>query len=150
MMQLAPVKTLQRIFAESRTIAVVGLSPKTNRPSNQVALYMQQAGFRIIPVNPGQTEILGEACYPDLQSIPEPVDVVDIFRRPEQVEPVVRDAIAINAKVIWMQQGIVNVEAAMIAEQAGLTVIMDRCLKVDHIQFARGQKPEGRGKDQEL
>lgn len=150
MMQLAPVKTLQRIFAESRTIAVVGLSPKTNRPSNQVALYLQQAGFRIIPVNPGQTEILGEPCYPDLQSIPEPVDVVDIFRRSEQVEPVVRDAIAINAKVIWMQQGIVNVEAATIAEQAGLTVIMDRCLKVDHMQFARGQKPEDRGQNLEL
>jgi len=135
MIQLAPVQTLQRIFAESRTIAVVGLSPKTNRPSNQVALYLQQAGFRIIPVNPGQAEILGEPCYPDLQSIPEPVDVVDIFRRSEQVEPVVRDAIAISAKVIWMQQGIVNVEAATIAEQAGLTVIMDRCMKVDHRQY---------------
>ncbi len=149
-MQLAPVKTLQRIFAASRTIAVVGLSPKTNRPSNQVALYLQQAGFRIIPVNPGQTEILGEPCYPDLQSIPEPVDVVDIFRRSEQVEPVVRDAIAISAKVIWMQQGIVNVEAAAIAEQAGLTVIMDRCMKVDHMQFIRGQKPEDIGQNLEL
>lgn len=147
-MQLAPIKTLQRIFAESRTIAVVGLSPKTNRPSNQVALYLRQAGFRIIPVNPGQTEILGEPCYPELQSIPEPVDVVDIFRRSEQVEPVVRDAIAISAKVIWMQQGIVNVEAAMIAEQAGLTVIMDRCLKVDHMQYAN-QKPEDRRQNSE-
>jgi predicted CoA-binding protein len=137
MMQLASVETLQRIFAENRSIAVVGLSPKTNRPSNQVALYLQQAGYRIIPVNPGQAEILGEPCYPDLQSIPGPVDVVDIFRRSEQVEPVVRDAIAIGAKVVWMQQGIVNVEAAAIGEQAGLTVIMDRCLKVDHIQFAK-------------
>ena len=136
MMQLAPVETLQRIFAESCNIAVVGLSPKTNRSSNQVALYLQQAGYRIIPVNPGQAKILGEPCYPDLQSIPGPVDVVDIFRRSEQVEPVVRDAIAIGAKVVWMQQGIVNVEAATIAEQAGMTVIMDRCLKVDHMQFA--------------
>ena len=135
MMQLAPVETLQRIFAESRNIAVVGLSPKTNRPSNQVALYLQQAGYRIIPVNPGQAKILGEPCYPDLQSIPGPVDVVDIFRRSEQVEPVVRDAIAIGAKVVWMQQGIVNVEAATIAEQAGLIVIMDRCLKVDHMKY---------------
>ncbi len=134
-MQLAPVKILQRIFAESRRIAVVGLSPKENRPSNQVALYLQQAGYTIIPVNPGQTEILGEKCYPDLQSIPEPVDVVDIFRRPDQVEPVVRDAVAIGAKVVWMQQGIVNAGAARIAEQAGLTVIMDRCMKVDHMQF---------------
>ena len=137
MMQLAPVETLQRIFAASKTIAVVGLSPKTNRPSNQVALYMQKAGYRIIPVNPGQTGILGETCYPDLQSIPEPVDVVNIFRRPELVKPIVRDAVAIGAKVVWMQQGIVNEEAAKIAEQAGLTVIMDRCFKVDHMQFAK-------------
>ncbi|MBW2328776.1 MAG: CoA-binding protein [Deltaproteobacteria bacterium] len=150
MIQLAPVQTLQRIFAENHTIAVVGLSPKINRPSNQVALYLQQAGYRIIPVNPGQAEILGEPCYPDLQSIPEPVDVVDIFRRSEHVEPVVRDAIAIGAKVVWMQQGIVNVEAATIAEQAGLSVIMDRCMKVDHRQFTRGQKPEDRGQNLEL
>lgn len=148
MMQLAPVKTLQRIFAETRNIAVVGLSPKTNRPSYQVALYLQQAGYRIIPVNPGQTEILGEPCYPDLQSISELVDVVDIFRRPEQVEPVVLDAIAIGVKVVWMQQGIVNVEAATIAEQAGLTVIMDRCMKVDHMQHAI-QKPEDRRQNSE-
>ena len=137
MMQLAPVEILQRIFVESKSIAVVGLSPKTNRPSNQVALYLQQAGYRIIPVNPGQTEILGEKCYPDLQAIPEPVDVVDIFRRADQVEPVVRDAVAIGTKVVWMQQGIINEEAAKIAEQAGLTVIMDRCMKVDHMQFAK-------------
>jgi len=136
MMHLAPVEILQRIFAESRTIAVVGLSPKTNRPSNQVALYMQHAGYRIIPVNPGQTMILGETCYPDLQSIPEQVDVVDIFRRPELVEPIVLDAVTIGAKVVWMQQGIVNEEAAKVAEQAGLTVLMDRCMKVDHMQFA--------------
>jgi predicted CoA-binding protein len=148
MIQLAPVQTLQRIFAESHTIAVVGLSPKTYRPSNQVALYLQRAGYRIIPVNPGQAEILGEPCYPDLQSIPEPVDVVDIFRRSEQVEPVVRDAIAIGAKVVWMQQGIVNVEAATIAEQAGLSVIMDRCMKVDHRQYAI-QKPEDRKQNSE-
>jgi len=144
MMQLTPVDILQRIFAESRSIAVVGLSPKADRPSNQVALYLQQAGYRIIPVNPGQTEILGEPCYPGLQSIPETVDVVDIFRRADQVEPVVRDAVAIGAKVVWMQQGIVNDAAAAIGEQAGLTVIMDRCMKVDHMQFA-SQKPEDRG-----
>lgn len=135
MIQLAPVKILQRIFAECMTIAVVGLSPKTNRPSNQVALYMQKAGYRIIPVNPGQKSILGETCYPDLQSIPEPVEMVNIFRRSDRVVPVVRDAVAINAKVVWMQQGIVNYEAAEIADQSGLTVIMDRCLKDDHIHF---------------
>ena len=136
MMQIAPVKELQRIFAECQTIAVVGLSPKANRPSNQVALYLQQAGYTIIPVNPGQTEILGEPCYPDLCSIPGSVDVVDIFRRAEQVEPIARDAVAIGARVLWMQQGIVNNRAAEIAEQGGLSVIMDRCMKVDHRQFA--------------
>lgn len=136
MIQLAPVATLQQIFSTYTTIAVVGLSPKTNRPSNQVASYLQQVGYRIIPVNPGQSSILGEQCYPDLQSIPEPVEVVDIFRRADQVEPIVRDAIAIGARVIWMQQGIVNEEAAALAVQAGLTVIMDRCMKVDHLQYA--------------
>lgn len=140
MMQPAPVELLQRIFAESSSIAVVGLSPKTNRPSNQVARYLQQAGYRVIPVNPGQSEILGEQCYPDLSSIPGPVDVVDIFRRADQVEPIARAAVAIGAKVLWMQQGIINEEAARVAEQAGLTVIMDRCMKVDHMQFA-GRKP---------
>ena len=136
MMQMAPVQELQQIFAQSRTIAVVGLSPKPHRPSNQVALYLQQAGYTIIPVNPGQEEILGQVCYPDLLSIPGPVDVVDVFRRADQVEPIARDAIAIGAKVLWMQQGIVNVRAAEIAARAGLTVIMDRCMKVDHLQFA--------------
>ncbi len=135
-MQLAPIETIKKILAECNKIAVVGLSPKAGRPSNQVALYMQQVGFDIIPVNPGQNEILGEVCYPDLLSIPERVDVVDIFRRSDHVEPVVRDAIAIGAKVVWMQQGIVNEDAARLAEEAGLTVIMDRCLKVDHMQFA--------------
>jgi predicted CoA-binding protein len=146
MMQLAPIETLTRIFKESSVIAVIGLSPKTQRPSNMVARYLQQAGYRIIPVNPGQTEILGETCYPDLAAVPEKVDVVDIFRRADQVEPIVRDAVAVGAKVIWMQQGIVNEAAARIAEQAGLTVIMDRCMKVDHMQFggkaAGAIKPE--------
>jgi predicted CoA-binding protein len=136
MMELAPVVALQRIFARSRRIAVVGLSPKTSRPSHQVAAYLQRAGYTIIPVNPGQSEILGERCYPDLLSIPEPVDVVNIFRRADQVEPIVLDAVNIGAGVIWMQQGIVNNEAAEIGRRSGLTVIMDRCIKVDHMQFA--------------
>ena len=135
MIHLAPLKILHRIFSESRIIAVVGLSPKIHRPSNEVALYMQEAGYKIIPVNPGQTRILGEKCYPDLQSIPGPVDMVNIFRRPDLVEPIVRDAVTIGAKIVWMQQGIVNEEAAEIAEKEGLTVIMDRCLKIDHMQF---------------
>ena len=136
MMQLAPIATLRQIFSTYTTIAVVGLSPKATRPSNEVASYLQQAGYRIIPINPGQNTILGEQCYPDLHAVPEPVEVVDIFRRADQVLPVVRDAVAIGARVIWMQQGIVNEEAAELAVQAGLTVIMDRCMKVDHFQYA--------------
>jgi len=143
MMDLAPVKELKRIFSRYHTIAVVGLSPKTDRPSHQVAAYFQRAGYRIIPVNPGRSEILGRTCYPDLRAIPEPVEVVDIFRRPDQVVPIVRDAVSIGAQVVWMQQGIINEEAAGIAEQAGLTVIMDRCMKVDHARFA-GQSPSGK------
>jgi len=136
MIALPPVEKLRKIFAETKNIAVVGLSPKENRPSHQVARYLLEAGYRIIPVNPGQEEILGRKCYPDLLSIEERVDVVDIFRRADQVEPIVRDAVSIGARVVWMQQGIVNEQAAVLAENAGLTVIMDRCMKVDHMQFA--------------
>lgn len=131
-----PALTLvKEVLHTARTIAVVGFSPKENRPSNLVGCYLVQAGFRVIPVNPAHNEICGLKCYPDLVSIPEPVDVVDIFRRSEDVLPVVKEAIAIKAKVIWMQQGIINQEAAELAEGAGLIVIMDRCIKVDHMQF---------------
>ncbi|MCB2182520.1 MAG: CoA-binding protein [Desulfobulbaceae bacterium] len=129
---LANFTEIKNILQNSQTIAVVGLSPKESRPSNMVARYLQEVGYKIIPVNPGQTEILGETCYRNLLDIREPVDVVDIFRRPEDVLPVVADAIKIKAKVIWMQEGIINEEAARLARQNGLTVIMDRCLKVDH------------------
>lgn len=132
---LTDKKEIHEILTNSRTIAVVGLSPKDSRPSNQVARYLQEAGYRVIPVNPGQTEILGEKCYASLLDIPEPVDIVDIFRRPEDVPPVVEQAIAIKAGVVWMQLGIVNEEAAEKARNAGLTVIMDRCLKIDHASF---------------
>lgn len=136
MMQLPPVENLKALFAGMKNIAIVGLSPKENRPSNQVARYLQDVGYTIVPVNPGPEEILGQKCYPDLLSIGGSIDVVDIFRRADQVVPVVRDAITIGAKVVWMQQGIVNDQAAKIAEEAGLMVFMDRCLKVDHMQFA--------------
>lgn len=132
---LPPLALVKEVLRSAKTIAVVGFSPKENRPSNMVGCYLVKAGFRVIPVNPGHTEICGLKCYPDLAVIPEPVDVVDIFRRSEEVLPVVEEAIAIGAKVIWMQQGIVNHEAAALAEKAGLIVIMDRCLKVDHMQF---------------
>ncbi len=131
-----PVHTLvQEVLHSARTIAVVGFSAKENRPSNMVGRYLMEAGFRVIPVNPGHGEILGLKCYPDLASIPEPVDVVDIFRRSRDVLPVVAEAIAIRAKVVWMQQGIINQEAADLAEKAGLIVIMDRCIKIDHMQL---------------
>lgn len=138
MIQLPSLHQIRAILQNNTTIAVVGLSPKPQRPSNQVALYMLSAGYRIIPVNPGQREILGEVCYPDLESVPERIDIVNIFRRSDQVMPVVREAITKNAKVIWMQEGIINEPAARLAEENGLTVIMDRCIKVDHQQFFSG------------
>ncbi|UCF58205.1 MAG: CoA-binding protein, partial [Deltaproteobacteria bacterium] len=110
----------EEILSSSRTIAVVGLSPKPNRPSYRVASYLKEQGYRIIPVNPKATEILGEVCYPNLSSIPEPVDVVDIFRRPEDVTGIVEETIKIGAKAVWMQEGVINEEAAAQAKQAGL------------------------------
>lgn len=123
---------LAQIISAAKTIAVVGLSPKPTRPSYQVADYLQQAGYRIIPVNPGHDQILGQRCYPNLESIPESIDIVDIFRNPKEVPTIVDSAIAIGAKVIWMQLGITDETAASKAKEAGLTVIMDRCLKIDH------------------
>ena len=129
------VASIRRILNDSKTIAVVGLSPKPQRPSHQVACYLMEAGYTIIPVNPGQDSILGLPCYPDLRAIPTQVDMVDIFRRPEAVLPIVEDAIAIGAKFIWMQEGIVNEQAAAKAEAAGLLVVMDRCTKIDHMNL---------------
>ena len=129
------VATIRKVLRESKTIAVVGLSPKPNRPSHQVARYLMEVGYTIIPVNPGQDIILGQTCYSNLRDIPTPVDMVDIFRRQEEVVPIVEDAIGIGARFIWMQQGIVNEEAAEKAEAAGLIVIMDRCTKIDHMNL---------------
>jgi predicted CoA-binding protein len=126
---------IRRILKDSKTIAVVGLSPKPHRPSHQVASYLMEAGYAIIPVNPGQDTLLGLPCYPNLQAIPGPVDMVDIFRRSEFVIPIVEDAVSIGAKFIWMQEGLVNEVAARKAEEAGLTVIMDRCTKIDHMNL---------------
>ena len=131
----AQVARIRRILEDSKTIAVVGLSPKPQRPSHQVVRYLMEAGYTIIPVNPGHDTILGLPCYPDLRAIPMQVDMVDIFRRSEAVLPIVEDAIAIGAKFIWMQEGIVNKEAAAKAEAAGLIVIMDRCTKIDHMNL---------------
>lgn len=123
---------VERILRTTKTIAVVGLSDKPDRESYEIASYLQQQGYRIIPVNPRITETLGERAYPDLRAVPERVDVVQIFRRSEDVPPVVEDAIAIGAPVVWMQSGIVNEEAAARAESAGLVVVMDACLRSAH------------------
>ena len=127
--------TIRKVLRDSKTIAVVGLSPKPHRPSHQVASYLMKVGYTIIPVNPGQDAILGRTCYPNLRAIPTPVDMVDIFRRQEAVLPIVEDAISIGAQFIWMQEGIVNKEATAKAESAGLTVIMNRCTKIDHMNL---------------
>ena len=123
---------ITKILKTCRRIAVVGLSPKPARPSHQVAAYLLAAGYEVVPVNPGHDKILGRQCYPDLESIPGPVDIVDIFRRAADVPPVVDSAIVIGAKVVWMQEGIINEEAAQRAAAAGLEVVMDNCLKVAH------------------
>ena len=126
------MSTEEKILKTYRKVAVVGLSPKPDRPSHQVASYLKEQGYRIIPVNTYAKEILGETCYPDLSSIPEPVDVVDIFRRPEAVLPIVEEAIKIGAKAVWMQEGVINEEAASLAKGAGLLVVMDRCMLKEH------------------
>ena len=127
---------IAEVLDSARTIAVVGLSGKRYRPSYGVAEYMQRAGYRIIPVNPNETEVLGERCYPDLDSIPESIDIVDIFRRPEFVPAIVEAAVRKGAKAIWMQEGVFHEEAAQRAEAAGLMVVMDRCILKDHRRLA--------------
>ena len=126
------MNTVRDILEKSKVIAVVGLSPKPERDSHEVAKYLQDQGYRIVPVNPRADTILGEKSYPDLASIPERVDVVDIFRRSDDVPPVVDQAIDIGAKAVWMQLGIVNEDAAAKAREAGLGVVMDRCMLVEH------------------
>lgn len=120
------------ILQTMKTVAVVGLSPRASRPSYGVAAYLRSHGYRVIPVNPGVNAVLHERSYPSLEDIPEPVDVVVIFRRPEHVPAVVASAIAKGAKVVWMQEGIVNEEAARAARDAGLEVIQDRCILKEH------------------
>ncbi len=122
----------KKILTESKRIAVVGLSPKPERPSHAVARYMLAQGYEIIPVNPGHSEILGQKSYPNLRAIPQPVDVVDIFRRSEFVPPIVDEALSIGTRYIWMQEGVVHPEAARVAESRGVPVVMDFCIKVAH------------------
>ena len=128
---------IRDLLRDSHTIAVVGLSAKKFRPSYGVAEYMQKEGYRIIPVNPNETEVLGEKSYARIEDIPEHIDIVDIFRRPEFVGPVVDSAIQIGARVIWMQEGVVHEEAAQKARAAGLAVVMDRCILKEHMRLLR-------------
>jgi predicted CoA-binding protein len=129
---------LRRILTHSRTLAVVGISANWFRPSYFAAKYMQDHGYRIIPVNPNYTEVLGERCYPDLAAIPEPVDIVDCFRKPGEMVPLAREAVAKGAKILWMQLGIRNDEAAAIAGEAGLDVVMNHCVKIEHARILGG------------
>jgi hypothetical protein len=124
--------SIPELLRSSKTIAVVGLSANPMRPSFGVSEYMQSAGYRIIPVNPNETEVLGERSYATLRDVPEPVDIVDIFRRPEHVPELVEQAIAIGARAVWMQEGVVHHAAAARARDAGLFVVMDRCILKDH------------------
>jgi predicted CoA-binding protein len=129
---------LRAILARSRVIAVVGLSANWFRPSHFAAKYLQEHGYRVIPVNPNYVEVLGEKCYPDLAAIPDAVDVVDCFRGAEEMPELAREAVAIGAKVLWMQLGIRSDEAAWIASDAGLEVVMDRCMKIEHARIMGG------------
>lgn len=130
---------LKEILLSAKTIASVGLSSNQEKESYGVASYLKEQGYRVIPVNPTATEILGEKAYPDLQSVPEKIDVVQVFRKPEDVPPVVDDAIKAGAKVIWMQEGIVNEEAAQKARDAGLQVVMDACMRASHKRLIGAQ-----------
>ena len=127
--------TIQRVLNSAKTIAIVGLSPNELRASYFVGYYLRRHGYHIIPVNPRETEILGQTCYPSLLDIPEHVDVVDVFRAPSAVPGIAREAVAIGAGTLWCQLGVISAEGARIAEEGGLTVIMDRCVKFEHARY---------------
>lgn len=132
------IPTLRRILSENHTVAVVGLSAEWHRPSNFVAKYLQSHGYRVVPVNPRYAEILGETCYARLEDIPFKVDLVDVFRRTEDVLPVATSAVAIGARVLWQQIGVMNHEADGLARAAGLDSVMNRCIKIEHARLFGG------------
>jgi predicted CoA-binding protein len=132
------IAQLRRILRECRTVAVVGLSAQWHRPSYFAAKYLQEHGYRIIPVNPAYESVLGERCYKTLADIPDPVDIVDCFRRSEEIPALAEQAIAIGAKVLWMQLGVRHAEARAKAEAAGLEVVEDRCMKIEHARLFGG------------
>jgi predicted CoA-binding protein len=125
-------ENIPQILNSYKKIAVIGISNKPDRPSHYVSYFMKEHGYQIYPVNPGLDEVLGEKCYPSLSAIPDQIEIVDIFRRAEFVDEIVKKAIEVNARVIWMQQGIINENAAQQAIEAGLQVVMDRCIKTEY------------------
>jgi predicted CoA-binding protein len=128
--------TIQRVLHTAKTIAIVGLSSNELRASHFVGFYLKRHGFRVIPVNPRETEVLGDASYASLLDVPVPVDIVNVFRAPDALPQIARDAVAIHAGALWCQFGVINEEGAEIAQAGGVTVIMDRCLKVEHARYA--------------
>jgi predicted CoA-binding protein len=126
---------IARIVDTARTVAIVGLSPNELRPSHFVGFYLQRHGYRVIPVNPRESEILGEPCYPSLSDVPGHIDVVDVFRRPDAVPAIAEEAVAVGAGALWLQFGVISAEGAEIATRGGLSVVMDRCLKVEHARY---------------
>lgn len=134
---------LREIYGETKTIAVVGASANEEKPAHTVPRYLQRNGYRIIPVNPRGGEILGEKVYERLTDVPEPVDVVDVFRPSEETPPVAKDAVAIGAKVLWLQEGIASEEAERIASEGGLRVVMDRCLGRTHYELIKHREGPG-------
>jgi predicted CoA-binding protein len=127
--------TIQRVLHNAHTVAIVGLSSNRLRASHFVGFYLRRHGYRVIPVNPRETEVFGEPSMKSLTDIKEPVDIVNVFRAPDALPGIARDAVAIGAKVLWCQFNVINEEGARIAEEGGLTVIMDRCIKVEHARF---------------
>jgi predicted CoA-binding protein len=136
-----PLDDIRRIYADTKTIAVVGASPDPRKYANSVPTYLQGQGYRIIPVNPSYPEVLGETSYPTLLDIPEPVDVVDVFRPAAETPEIAENAVAIGANVLWLQLGIVSEEAARIAADAGLEVVMDNCMGAMHAKLGLGPGP---------
>jgi predicted CoA-binding protein len=132
------IPTLRRILTQCNTIAMVGLSANWYRPSYFAAKYLLDHGYRVIPVTPAYEEVLGQKCYPTLADVPEPIDVVDCFRRAEEIPALAEQAIAVGAKVLWMQLGVINEEAAQIAADGGLEVVMDRCMKIEYARLFGG------------
>ncbi len=136
-MELNSHETIQRILEECQTIAVVGLSSDPSRPSNSVSDYMRRKGYKVIPVNPNETEVFGEKSYPDLAAVPEKIDLVDVFRRSNEAGKAVDEAIAVGAKAVWLQEGVIDRAAAQRALDAGLLVVMDRCWLKDHLKYKK-------------